>query len=218
MPNGDPGAIYTIDPTTGAVTLFASIPNMTNFRALTGPGDTPYTNNSFYEADNGSDPTNPNLGWQSVGTTSLGGLDINTAGTQMYVMDLQHRTLDVLGIKPNGTWDGTLTQVAVPIPADASAAANMRPFAVHYHNGLVYIGEVDSAQSTQNAAQLRATSSRSTPPRTPSTRTRFWKRRSTMSAEPATADRITSCRGPTRTRTSTALRAATDRPSIRSRC
>src|SRR5262249_9873461 len=145
--NGDPGAIYRIDAATGAVSLFASIPNMTNFRALTGAGDVPYTDNSSYQGDNGSDPSNPNLGWQSVGTTSLGGLDVNTAGTQMYVMDLEHRTLDVLGINPNGTWDGTLTTVAVPIPTDASAAANMRPFAVKYSNGLVYIGEVDSAQS-----------------------------------------------------------------------
>ncbi len=128
---------------------------MTNFRALTGPGDTPYTNNSSYENDNGSDPSNPNLGWQSVGTTSLGGMDVNAAGTQLYVMDLQHRTLDILGVKPDGTWDGTLTAVAVPIPTDASSAADMQPFAVHYSNGLVYIGEVDSAQSTQNAAQLR---------------------------------------------------------------
>ncbi len=203
MPNGDPGAIYMINPTTGAVSLFASIPNMTNFRNLTGPGDTPYTDNSFYETDNGSDPSNPNLGWQSVGTTSLGGMDINAAGTQLYVMDLQHRTLDILGVNPDGTWNGTLTAVAVPIPADASAAANMRPFAVHYYDGLVYIGEVDSAQSTQNASQLRGyvfTFNPATGAFNPNPVLEFSL---DYAAGPATAGRTTTSPGPPRTRTST---------------
>ena len=54
---------------------------------------------------------------------------------------------------PNAT---NIQCYSIPVPADASSAQDMRPFAVAQSDGLFYVGTVDSAQSTQNAADLKA--------------------------------------------------------------
>src|SRR5262249_32972937 len=53
----------------------------------------------------------------------------------------------------------TIQRFQVPRPADATgdgALGDIRPFAVKVYNGLVYVGMVNSAESTQKSADLHA--------------------------------------------------------------
>jgi uncharacterized repeat protein (TIGR01451 family) len=103
-------------------------------------------------------------GFDLVGKTSLGGLDMSDGGDVIYVMNLNNRSLYAYSPYPGSpTSYAQLGKVAVPLdgssyPTSAGACASddVRPFAVEYHRGAVYVGVVCSAQSSQNAAQLHA--------------------------------------------------------------
>ena len=144
-PDG-PGAIYaipiTFNPVTGAV-VPGTPTLLTTLNA--GPNDHDTAN---YDSDNG------NTGWNAVGQTSLGGMAVSTDGSTLYVMNLFDRKLYVIP-----TADPASTQaVSLPVPADATGpgGADLRPFAVTYYNNRVYVGMVNSAESTQNRADLHA--------------------------------------------------------------
>ncbi|MGE0816431.1 MAG: SdrD B-like domain-containing protein [Vicinamibacterales bacterium] len=136
---GGPGAIYALDPTTlsGTPTLFASVPNA---------GADPHDPTDF-NRDNG------NAAWDAVGKISLGGLEVSPDGAFVYVVNLGDRRVYKIP-----TAGGAATSAAVPIPASAvpSTGADIRPFALQYYKGLLYVGMVNSAESTQSAANLRA--------------------------------------------------------------
>jgi uncharacterized repeat protein (TIGR01451 family) len=153
-PDGN-GAIYMMGPTGTTATLFADLNQIfgpdtagANFR------DTPtWVSQGGFTADGF------NTGWDAVGKTGLGGMAISTDGSTLYVMNLAD---DMLYILPtSGPLNSTTVQrVAVPNPI-TSANSNdptldFRPFAVEYHGGKVYVGAVNSAESTQNAANLEA--------------------------------------------------------------
>ncbi|MGL4423436.1 MAG: SdrD B-like domain-containing protein, partial [Gemmataceae bacterium] len=110
-----------------------------------------YTNIDEYNRDG------DNLGWDSVGKTSWGGLDVNETGSELYAMNLFDRNLYVIPINNDGT-AGTPRTFQVPKPSNATGngLGDVRPFAVQYYKGLVYVGMVNSAETTQNSADLRA--------------------------------------------------------------
>ena len=148
-PNG-PGAIYTLGTTGTTASLWFDLGTTAvggNFRAG-------YTNNDDYFADSG------NAGWDPVGKTSFGGLAINDAGTEVYVMNLADRRLYTIRVNPDGS-AGAVGSILIPRPGNAtgdqtgSNRGDLRPFAVEFHNGLVYVGMVNSAESTQNRGDLR---------------------------------------------------------------
>ena len=123
------GAIYSIDPATSAVTVLAEL--------SAGPDLHDATN---YDTDNG------NTAWDAVGKTGLGGLAVSEDGTRAYVMNLFDRKLYVI----NTATGATVTAVDAPIPAAVPAGAragDMRPFAVQWWRGQIYVGTVDTRES-----------------------------------------------------------------------
>ena len=144
----DAGALYQINRDTNAVINTFTVPNATANKH----------NTSNYSTDNG------NGGWDGVGKTSLGGMDIAPDETTLYVMNLENRTLYALNISA-----GTFTNSAVPtttVPltdvaanygtAPKAAAGDVRPFAVRYYRGLIYVGLICTGESTNSISNLYA--------------------------------------------------------------
>ncbi|SIO38336.1 Cna protein B-type domain-containing protein [Singulisphaera sp. GP187] len=145
---GGAGAIYqipvTYNPATGAFTATGVPTVLTTLASASANAH----NTADFNTDNG------NAGWDAVGTSSLGGTAVSADGSTLYVMNLADKSLYAIPLAN----PGAATAYPVPIPADATGTngADIRPFAVTVHNGQVYIGMVNSAQSTQNAADLHS--------------------------------------------------------------
>lgn len=132
----DAGAIYVMNASGGLATTF-TVPG-----ATTNAHDT--TN---YDRDNG------NIGWDAVGKTSLGGLAISDDGATLYAMNLENRTLYALDAATGSVNASRQVPLAVP---GCPSADDVRPFAVKYHQGSVFVGMVCSAESSQTASDLQA--------------------------------------------------------------
>ncbi len=132
---GGPGAIYRIDLGTGAVTLFATVPNAgpdRHERSLTGP-----------RQDRGA------AAW--VGKTSLGDLDLSEDGRELYVSNLSDRQIYRYAL-PDGQLLGSFAHGAAAEPW----AAEARPFGLEMAGGRLFHGVVHSAELSQKPADLRA--------------------------------------------------------------
>ena len=144
------GAIYAVNPTTGATILFADL------NAIFGPG----TAGIDGHAGNGGDYTRDNgdLGWDAVGKTSLGGLEVSADGSKVYVVNLANR--QVYEIPTSGPITAaTVRHVAIPLSAPGATGVNgadLRPFGLQWYRGQLYLGIVNSAESTQLPSDLRA--------------------------------------------------------------
>ena len=140
----DMNAIYRVDRATNTVSAVYSVPGAT----------TNAHNTANYSTDNG------NTGWEAVGKTSLGSLEISPDETTLYVMNLQNRTLYAL----NANTGAVITSQAVPtsgVPtpggtATNAAAGDVRPFAVRYYQGSLYVGITCTGQSTGSINDLFA--------------------------------------------------------------
>ncbi len=136
----DPGAIYVIDRNTGNVVSTFSVAGVT-----TNAHDI-----ANYDSDNG------NTGWDAVGKTALGGLDLSDDDQTLYVMDVQNRRLVAL----DAVTGAQIAAVNVPttgVPTQTTcASSDVRPFAVEYYHGVLYFGLVCSAESTGNVNDLWA--------------------------------------------------------------
>ncbi|MCY7356496.1 MAG: hypothetical protein LH609_03335, partial [Rudanella sp.] len=137
---GGPGAIYVSDANSTSTVI----------TTITVPGATTNAHNTAnYNRDN------DNIGWDAVGKTSLGGMDFSDDEDTLYVMNLQNRTLYAL----NPTSGSVFSNQAVPLsplPPGCPTAGDVRPFAVEYHRGKVYVGVVCSAESSNAATDLKA--------------------------------------------------------------
>ena len=133
---GGPGAVYVINATTGALTSTFTVPNATI--------------NSHNTLDYRLD--NSNTGWDGVGKTSLGGMDLSDDEQTLYVMNLENRNLYAL----NATTGAVLANQ--PMTAVTGCpVGDVRPFAVEYRKGTLYVGIICSAESTPtNRAALQA--------------------------------------------------------------
>lgn len=130
----DPSAIYLINPATSTVTNVFTVPNVTI--------------NAHNPANWFRD--NENVGWDAVGKTSLGGIALSEDETRLFVMNLQDRTLYALDAVT-----GALIGTTAPFTsAPNCAAGDVRPFAVAYYRGTVYVGVTCSAESSQSVANL----------------------------------------------------------------
>jgi hypothetical protein len=141
----DAGAIYVINPATSAVTSVFTVPNATT--------------NSHDVLDYASD--NGNTGWDAVGKSSLGGMDIASDESRLFVMNLQDRKLYALNPSTGASLGSsaavsTLTLATPGGSAANCAAGNIRPWAVKYYRDKVYVGVICTAESSQSVNDLFA--------------------------------------------------------------
>ncbi len=105
-------------------------------------------------------PSNDPATFDAVGKIAIGDLEISEDEQTMFVMNLNNRTVYVLPIGLPATVPAASAIRALPITlpsgARACAANDLRPWALEAHRGLLFVGVVCSAQSSQNTADLTA--------------------------------------------------------------
>ena len=139
-PSG-PGAIYVINPTTNAVVSTFTVPASTSNAH----------NTADYTLDNG------NAGWDAVGKTSLGGMDLSDDDQTLYVVNLENRRLYALNATTGVVSASAALAGLLPTGCAACTATNdVRPFTVEFYRGRVYVGLVYTAETSVSAANLRA--------------------------------------------------------------
>ncbi len=165
-PNGT-GAIYKTRPTyngagqltgSSAPVLFADVSQVLGGAAggaagTTGANPHPntFTTAQFNTDNDGNADGTPDLiANDGVGKIALGGMAMTADNTALYVMNLTTRQLVRLGVDANGNFNGSHAEFNVPVPAGV-AASDVRPFAVQIRNGQVFVGLVDSAETTVRA-------------------------------------------------------------------
>ena len=144
---GGPGGIYAIS-SGGAVSTLATVPNAgvdvrAAYPANVNPG--PTTGDGWL-----TDPT-----WDAVGRMSLGSMVLSDDSSTLYAVNLNDRSLYPVTVATGAVG----SPVAVPLATGASQgclAADVRPFALAKNDGIFYLGEVCSAETTQVTANLRA--------------------------------------------------------------
>lgn len=142
---GGPGAVYRVSG--GVTTVLATIPNAGTDARAAAPV------NAGVGASLG-DGWVTDGSWADVGTLSLGDMALTPDDATLWVVNLYDRSL--YPVDP--ATGAVATPVAVPLAtgaAQACAAADVRPFALARHDGLLYLGETCSAHSTQQASDLR---------------------------------------------------------------
>ena len=166
---GGPGAIYaagaTPTPGTTSVTTATQLVNLgvgaagVNYRdaaAFTDPANTagqnPYIRDGLYKQTVNGVTTQ--VGWDAVGKTGLGGLDTDATGRYLFTVGLNDRNLYVVD-----TQNPTAAPLVVNLPVVTGAngytgtstnnpLGDLRPFSVSYYRGSVYVGAVNTAEST----------------------------------------------------------------------
>ena len=144
---GGTGAIYRTDPTgSGTPSVYVDLNAIFGSNAAGANAH----NTSDYDRDNG------NAAWDAVGKTGLGGLAISGDETKLYTVNLATRQLIEIPLNAAPT-AANIKVKAVPTNPPGSASANdVRPFAVTWYLGRLYVGLVNTAESTGNASQLMA--------------------------------------------------------------
>ena len=150
---GGAGAIYQI-PITDLNNAAAGTPTeYVDLNAIFGAGTVSGVTRNY-----GSDPNNwlrDNAGFQGVGKTSLGDLDITEDGKYIMVVNLEDKRL--YAIPTSGALNSTtIKRFDIPNPNTGAREDDIRPFGLGINDGKVYVGMVDSAQSTGNRADLNA--------------------------------------------------------------
>ena len=137
------GAIYQVNPTTGAATTYADLNAIFGANTAGANAHDP----ADFDRDNG------NTGWDAVGKTSLGGMAISDDDKKLYVMNLADRQLYELPLD-NTPIAANVRRKAAPLnPPGCSTTSDVRPFAVAVNGGKIYVGMVCSAESTVSSAQ-----------------------------------------------------------------
>ena len=145
------GAIYSTDPASGTTSLLFDV----NAIAPGLAGADPHPTSNSFAAGTGVNTWHHDVGaFTAVGKIALGDIDVAPDGSTLFAVNLASREL--LEIPLGGTIDpAAVRRTSIPVPAGVPAG-DMRPFAVTYHRGTVYVGLVNSAESTQDASDLHA--------------------------------------------------------------
>ncbi|MFN8354050.1 MAG: SdrD B-like domain-containing protein [Spirosomataceae bacterium] len=146
-PNGA-GAIYMSDTVGTDASLLVDL-NAIFGANTTGPDLHNLEKDHFRDYKEGNGLTTID----AVSKTSLGGLAISPDGKFLYAMNLYDRQLYVIPVA-NPT-AATIKRIPIPIPTGTKNPDDLRPFAVEQYLGTVYVGMVNSAESTQDSTDLK---------------------------------------------------------------
>ncbi|MBC7898560.1 MAG: hypothetical protein H7070_00780, partial [Saprospiraceae bacterium] len=142
---GGTGAIYAYNRNTSVLSEYVNL--NTVFGANTA-GANPH-NVADYNTDNGQTT------WDAVGKTALGGMAISDDMANLFVMNLADRRLyriPTSGALTTVTIQSAAFPLAMPNCANAS---DVRPFAVTYYEGQIYVGAICSGDVTNLPGDLR---------------------------------------------------------------
>jgi hypothetical protein len=149
---GGLGQIYTVS-TSGAVA------NLVNLGAAAA-GANPRVAGNDYDLDSAVLSATEGL---LIGKRGIGDIDFSDDYTKLYAIGLGSKRLYIVPV--NATLTGTTgatTEVTLPTPAigagatDCPAASDVRPFALKFSKGSLYVGMTCTAESTRDASKLRA--------------------------------------------------------------
>lgn len=130
---GGGGAIYAYDIDTGELSLFGTVPDA----APTAHGTDIGQDTEFRDVP---------------GKEGLGDLELSPDGRSLFAVGLRAKSLYRFPL------DGGAPQVVpIPAPEGISDPTDWRPFALGTGNGKLYVGGVDSAQSSANPEDLAVT-------------------------------------------------------------
>ena len=99
-------------------------------------------------------------GWNNAGKVGIGGLDISENSNRLYLMNIADKKLYEINITGYNT-NNTLPTAAnvksfTVIPNTTLATGTLRPWAVKYYKGKVYVGYVNDASISRDKSDLRA--------------------------------------------------------------
>ncbi len=149
---GGLGQIYTVNAA-GAVA------NLVNLGA-TAAGADPRVAGNDYDLDSAVRSATEGL---LIGKRGIGDIDFSDDYTKLYAIGLASKQLYIVPV--NATLTGTTgatTAITLPVPAigagatDCPAASDVRPFALKFSKGSLYVGMTCTAESTGDATKLRA--------------------------------------------------------------
>ncbi|MEO8083081.1 MAG: hypothetical protein ABI780_04610 [Ardenticatenales bacterium] len=129
-----PGGVYALDLKSGQVRTFATVPN--------AGADVHAATADYFPDINARTP---------VGKTSLGDVELSADGAELAVMNLNDRKIYRFKTS-DASLLGSFSHGAVNEPW----AADARPFGLGWHDGRLYHGVVNSAQSTRRSGDLQA--------------------------------------------------------------
>ncbi len=145
------GGIYSIDldDSTPAITQFIDLQTIG-----ADTGSNPRTGGDLsvdWDDNTGVDPHSA-----LVGKTSLGGITISEDEKTLWIINLEQRSLLKLFIDNPARTPGSsdLTEYSIPDPGCSNA--EYRPWAITFNDGLVYVGVVCTAETSQSRADLKA--------------------------------------------------------------
>ncbi|WP_245536703.1 choice-of-anchor A family protein [Thiothrix nivea] len=155
---GGPGAIYQVHAGTDGElgTTDDALGTLVTLNAGTDPHPATAAGDWFHDA----------ASFDAVGKLGLGDIDLAADGSALYAINLYDRKLysiPLSGATPPVA--GSPTSTALPVPGDCpldpatpsgEMNLNVRPFAVKVNGDRLYVGMTCTAQSTGNAADLRA--------------------------------------------------------------
>lgn len=92
-----------------------------------------------------------------VGKRGMGDLDIAENGLTLYTTNLNQRTLVIIPFQPDMVTVNVPGIMQIPIPADSDCSGDpIRPFGLKFQDGLLYVGAVCTAETTNVITNLRA--------------------------------------------------------------
>ena len=95
-------------------------------------------------------PNRDNWAFDKVGKQGIGSIELSADGLRLYVMDLTNRQVLCIDFATKKL----IWKLAVSTPACVGGTADIRPWALKEHNGILYVGAVCSGETNQNNDQL----------------------------------------------------------------
>jgi uncharacterized repeat protein (TIGR01451 family) len=146
------GAIYRINPDTATVGTYVDL------NAIFGAGTAGADQHNFSNTRD-----NDNVTWNLVGKVSLGGIAVSDDQTKLYAINLANRTLYQIPLNAAPSAANIVTS-AIPLnPPGCTATDDVRPFALQFYRGRLYLGTTCTGESSTtggtvqgNSALLRA--------------------------------------------------------------
>ncbi|HGG63538.1 MAG TPA: hypothetical protein ENK34_03095, partial [Rhodobacteraceae bacterium] len=96
--------------------------------------------------------------WDQVGRVGFGDLDISDDLSTLWTINLSTRELYQIPVTTSGLPLGIadITAYALPLTATCQNSDDLRPFALAFHDGRVYVGMTCTAETSQDRNELQA--------------------------------------------------------------